>query len=319
MASKGRFDPCGRGGTERGLEIFDEVFQKPVRQRVNLSVDLSGPLRTGRVVRKQIILPARDCYSVLGASTKCLLSAVGLLFAVFFVGVRQSSAALQEVDGPANFRESPNGRIMAVLDNGVTVCVAGQIGQWFEVVLALVKEDGQIAAKIPAGSTLISNEREKLGKVVSPFISYQELPEKLFAVRGFLYHTNLRVPQTVESALLELVQFRKGTISQPPFDMVQSHISQFQYKKWREPFGTYVLYDATTCDPYQLNPLPSVVLITSQDQLIGFIHHRNDKSFADMPGSRISDMWNLVILGSPSREERRKLVDQFSGFLRGAN
>ncbi len=226
---------------------------------------------------------------------------------------------MHEVDGPANFRELPKGKVLAVLDDGVTVCVVEQSGKWFKVILALLKEDGQMAEKIVPGSALVSNKREKLGRVVSPFTPDQNLPDNLFAVQGFLFRKNLRIPKTVESALLELVDFRNGKVIPPPFDLVKAYISEFQYKKWREPLGPYVLYDSTTCDPYQMNPLPSVVLITLDDQLVGFIHHRNDKRFIGIPSLVISDMWNLVILGSPSKEERRKLTDQFSDFLKGAN
>jgi hypothetical protein len=92
-----------------------------------------------------------------------------ILIACMLVILLSSTALAAIIDGPANVRDKPKGKVLLKLNNGVRVDVQKKRGEWYWISMRAVVDEGAITDKggIRKGSTLHLEGGGEMGKVVA--------------------------------------------------------------------------------------------------------------------------------------------------------
>lgn len=119
-----------------------------------------------------------------------------ILMVLFFT---QSGFSQKYINGPANLRDQPNGKIMIQLEDAFQVFVMEQTGDWFKIEFSCLVENTYLADSIlPKGISLFNDQLKPIGKTLNQIelSQYTEPSEKDGFSRVdfdfYTYKTNLK-------------------------------------------------------------------------------------------------------------------------------
>jgi hypothetical protein len=115
------------------------------------------------------------------------------------VGFCFSSAVVAAViDGPANIRDKPNGRIIASLDDGVSVECKHRVGDWYLTAIAVKIPSVSVEQNhVKKNTVLVTASNKPVGKTVSSTpLLYPKLYWDGFTgkIEAYTHAQNLRKP-----------------------------------------------------------------------------------------------------------------------------
>jgi len=198
------------------------------------------------------------------------------------------SAAAEVIDGPANVRDIPNGRVLFSLDDKVLVESGKSENEWLNIQIPVyVDVNGSFAD----GAKTVLNKSVKLydergtrigitlEKVkAEPFFDEDvHNGRKIVVLKGITHRQNIRQDSILELQLGGALN-ASTTLSLEDF---RDHLKSFHYKEWmpRANFLAYIQFNDPTTDP---TPWPRAILFFYEGKLIAVYHGK------PVPSSRIT-------------------------------
>lgn len=234
------------------------------------------------------------------------------------------SAEAEEIDGPANVREEPNGRLVFSLDDKVYVETGNEKNGWLDINLPVyVDIKGGFADPsrllLNKGATLYDKRGKRIGAAIErveaePF--YDEdvhNGRRIVILKGFTHRQNIRADSILELQLGAVLNASK-TLSLADF---RRHLKSFHYQDWmtREQFISYLQTGKPTT---VVNPWPRAILFFYQKKLIAVYHGRSIPSSRITPSTTIRDGTMSYVVGV-APELRRRFAAIYYPIIEGAD
>lgn len=240
----------------------------------------------------------------------------GVLF-IFFITV---TAMAERIDGPANIRDTPKGRVTFSLDDNVNVEATPMQNDWFQIKVMIKLTKEQYEARpltLPKGSRIYNMDGDEIGVALSEIKPHNMMtaggapgiPQWYAAeLYGYTYKTNIRPESIIEPTLSQLVNSNKPKLT---FTTFQQHLREFNYTdglaiKDMPHLTTYMVFENSIDDP---SPLDRVRLIFKGDDLIAIVHSRN-LNLGEYETVEIARGRKLTILAPFGSEEKSTFIDR---------
>lgn len=207
-------------------------------------------------------------------------------FAIFIVALVFISltAEAEMIDGSANVRDKPNGRVIFSLDNNVDITGSRIKNDWFDIALPVyVDVKGSFADE----EKMILNKEVKLydehGKNIGVVLERLKTEpfsdddisngRKIVVIKGVTHRKNIKQDSILElnlgAALDKSNAFALADFSE--------HLNLFRYKVWipRDKFSPYVYRDNPIND---VTPWPRAILFFYDERLVAVYHDKPIRS-----------------------------------------
>lgn len=177
----------------------------------------------------------------------------------------------ERIDGPANIRDTVNGRILFTLNDNVLVETSIAQGKWTIVGLNVKLTEQQFENfKIYPNTDLISSDGQKIG-ITKDTVYIWMTEENSGLVGAYTHIDNIKKQSMPEFHLEQILEKEKFT-----FSSLQSFIKNFKFQKYdlnKLPNLTqYLIYESIIED---MSPRDRITLLFNQSQnLVGIIHSR---------------------------------------------
>lgn len=225
----------------------------------------------------------------------------------------------ERIDGPANIREEPNGRLFMELFDNVKVDAAELDGDWFEIVIfAEFKQsdfnDGEEKTLIKAGRSIVQ-DGETIGKLTEDIEVYifEGGTRILGILKGYTHKDNIK-----EYSIIERAIEKKLTDGEMSFSNWELFISKFElYDTGLEFNNLENIKSFIMPDNYaQMGPSPGprVILIFDEETLIGFYHSRS-LNIEDNTTIKLERYGSLSIFKNYPEDKKKVIVDRLNKWL----
>jgi hypothetical protein len=178
------------------------------------------------------------------------------------------------INGPANIRNVPNGRILFTLNDQTLVDCTDQQEGWYQVSVSMqLAPDEPDSVILKKGRKIIANGKV-MGEIMEDMqangMSFQDKDNNTFVqLMGYSYKDNIYPNTIIENAFPAfLAKTNRTKASLQPF------ITNFQLQDEAEsfkPYTTYYNYENSIDDP---SPGFRLMLVFDKDQLIAVVHAR---------------------------------------------
>jgi len=175
------------------------------------------------------------------------------------------------IDGPANIRDSVNGKIIFKINDNVLVETSPKQQNWLAIGLYVALTDKQLdESKIYSNSDLVLENGQIIGKTIDT-VNILIAGEKAGLIVGYTHLTNIK-KQTNPEKVLEN-QILKGNMT---LSNLKSYLTAFDFKEYDEnkelKYKQLYISETTLVD---ISPRDRITLLFNKsDNLIGAIHSR---------------------------------------------
>jgi hypothetical protein len=226
------------------------------------------------------------------------------ILAIVLLFIFCSCCFAELIDGPANIRDNPNGKVIFSLDNNVEVDVSINIKDgWNRVGLWVYIDEMNVISKehkIKKDTILYDSKNKKIGKLFEEVTwygidtEYDKKNKRLGVfIDGYTYPGNISNDSKIEIIIEKMVDNSKNL----DFKYFEKHIHEFKYYKWGENwnkeghFSGYVYSEPYLDD--MIAGSARIALIFYRNKLAGILHERPMKfsKYKDEPGKN-----NLIII-----------------------
>ncbi|HAL82547.1 MAG TPA: hypothetical protein DCO83_10185 [Mucilaginibacter sp.] len=239
-------------------------------------------------------------------------------------------AKSEVIDGPANFRDKPNGKVLVSLKDSVPVESGELKNGWFEVSFSVMITNQQYSSRysLKKGTPLYDFDHKLLG------ITLADIPDELTTssatggteghykwcwidIRGYVYQSNVRknsIPENVLDSTFKPGKFSFQYDSLKGFMKKEGYKAQGLIKKTLANCEEYCIYESIVVDQgdgYRIG------LIFENNELIAIEHTRPVK-VGIYKEYTTSDRTKLIIFRSPKNMSIKKFVDKINASRAGA-
>lgn len=183
----------------------------------------------------------------------------------------------ERIDGPANLRDTVNGKKILSLNDNVLVETSPKLGDWLIVGLyvKLTKKQLEELSMSP-NDNIISTDGKIIGKALDTVSVWMGIEDDgIGFIGGYTHIENIKIETYPEIALAKEIE--KGNLS---YNSLQTFMSDFRFSpleynqtlKLKESY----IYESTVVDPSPRDRI--TLLFSNEDKLIGLIHSRNIKA-----------------------------------------
>lgn len=228
------------------------------------------------------------------------------------------TALAERIDGPANIRESPKGKIEFSLNDGVEVETSFVHDGWYEiaVTIELTKEQYDLPGTVlKQGTKLYDMRGKEIGVALADVLVGGKMTgggapgiAKWYAVelRGYTFKSNIRPESIVEPVISKLIESNKTDLS---FNAFEEHMKEFNYVDGlpitdMPQYVTYMVHESSLDD---VSPLDRIRLIFQGQKLVAIVHSR-DLQITGYETVLIERERKLTLLASFSDEEKAKFI-----------
>ncbi|MFZ4401194.1 MAG: hypothetical protein ACOYO1_14240 [Bacteroidales bacterium] len=165
-------------------------------------------------------------------NTKSILFFIFLFFSI-------SKCFSQIVDGPANFRDKPNGKVLFQLQNEVQISLKDSFNGWYKCFFTGYVEIPQNITDythIPKGTKLYSRKLQLVGEVLYP-IKYQ--------YKGQIYKQKYALVEIVAFTFQKNIQLKSKESNSDKLTWSDSNTSDFKYFIGNEEYRNYSICKTT--------------------------------------------------------------------------
>jgi hypothetical protein len=215
----------------------------------------------------------------------------------------------ERIDGPANIRDSINGKLLFELNDGALVETMPTENHWLEVGVHVLLTPQQIEEfKILPGDALYSEKDVMIGvaKDTVPLLMHDS---EYGFIAGMTHENNISPESVPEKALVTLLE--KGAVSKVDFE---EFLEQFSFKNNNvrdlENIEEWFIYQSFLVDP---SPRDRMTLLFSNNQLIGIVHSR-DLPTTNFKTVELTRGHRFTISGNLSATEIKNLSDSMIQF-----
>lgn len=185
-------------------------------------------------------------------------------------------SALEKIDGPANIRESINGKLMFTMSDGFEVECGNKNNNWFQVGTFIPITEDQDRNGIDSGYVLIdsiSQHSITFHSKTNLWMSGGDSTQRYGFIAGYTHQKNIKPESIVEKDLEKLLQSN----SKITLNEFSEHLLKFGYQSTEWPMDGYkhlkhqMIYGSWMEDP---SPIDRVRLMFENDVLIAILHER---------------------------------------------
>jgi hypothetical protein len=234
----------------------------------------SGPFE-GPAIVKPPALPG-DTYCLAGNIVTKLLLVIVLFFQISYVYA-------EIIDGPANIREKPRGKIIAVLNNGAAVEMLPPYlsnKSWYSVGLVAYIEKSAFTGnpkrlEVKGHYSLYDKQGRVIGKTIETFKIGWDIGEEKDRIGIVIEHVythkdNIRSDSIPEKELVNLLDAKGPGI---PKSELKGFLNKYGFEKWpavkNKDIEDYFIDESWI---YDISPMPRLQLIFFKNRLVAIIH-----------------------------------------------
>lgn len=209
----------------------------------------------------------------------------------------------ERIDGPANVRESANGKLLFSLNDNVLVETTPINNNWYDIgiFVKLSKEEYE-NYKILPGTNLISYDNKVIGKTIDTVgVLFGDQESAL--ISGYTYKNNIK-NETIPEKILEQLICNNNL----NFSSLKEFMENFKFEKYDHrnlpDITEFFIYESLMVD---ISPRDRISLLFDNNELIGVVHSRQIhcdkfKTFELVRGH------NLTITSNLSKEKIEVLI-----------
>ena len=176
----------------------------------------------------------------------------------------------ERIHGPANFRDTINGKILFTLDDNALVETGPTENKWFTAGVFVQMTPEQIKSSVIYPSADLISNGKKIGKAIDT-ISFWMSSDSFGLIAGYTHQNNIKSNSSPEKVITELVNQKKLN-----FRDLEPFIRNFKFEKTDNgglsDFAQYFIYESAIVDP---SPRDRMTLLINKDsRLVGIIHSR---------------------------------------------
>ena len=199
-----------------------------------------------------------------------------LTFFIFFCILKdvQSQTRLEvgeRINGPANIRDTVNGKILFSLNDGVIIETSPSINKWVKIGVYVKLTGKQIEAfKLEKNISLINEDGKTIGKTISQ-VEISMIEEEMGYIEAYTHQDNINMgfnPEVQLMKILDMGNYQKKALE--PF------MKKFGFTEYQEDnklkFTQYFIYESTVVD---FSPLDRITLMFDNQNVVGYFHTRN--------------------------------------------
>lgn len=223
-----------------------------------------------------------------------------------------NQAKSETIDGPANVRDTVNGKVLFSLENSVEVESSEIKDNWYFIGLVVKLPKGWKEWYFPKDTELRDANDNYLGKTLNDVKIYTKQDGEnceLTVLSGYTYKSNITESSIIENQLIEILE-GKSELTKMDF---KSHISENDYQDDNQ-FGwieTYIFYETWIEDP---SPGARIRLIFENEILIGIIHTR-EIELKDKKDYKILYGWKFLSFMETNDPRNEKIIEMYKTFL----
>jgi len=177
----------------------------------------------------------------------------------------------EKINGPANIRDTVNGKILFSLNDGVIIETSPAINKWVKIGVYVKLTGKQIEAfKLEKNIPLINEDGKTIGKTISP-VEISMIEEEIGYIEAYTHQDNINMafnPEVQLMKILALGNYQKKALE--PF------MKKFGFTEYQEDnklkFTQYFIYESTVVD---FSPLDRITLMFDKQNVVGYFHTRN--------------------------------------------
>ena len=224
------------------------------------------------------------------------------IFILLILVIFSAHCSAELVDGPANIRSEPNGKIIFSINNDVDIDVGYKfVNDWVDVGVPvyvntkdLINFDENIegtngATKIKQGSILYDYNGEKIGKAISEVnieveSTYDKKTKKFYAyLWGYTYRSNIKWGTAIERDFEKLIDNSNNLDMQYYVRNVKGYYEWNKVKTEKGVFEGFIYSEAIVTDP---SPGYRIALVFFNKELVAILHSRpiHFKKYQDKSG-----------------------------------
>jgi hypothetical protein len=212
----------------------------------------------------------------------------------------------EKINGPANIRDTVNGKILFSLNDGVIIETSPAINKWVKIGVYVKLTGKQIEAfKLEKNIPLINEDGKTIGKTISP-VEISMIEEEIGYIEAYTHQDNINMafnPEVQLMKILALGNYQKKALE--PF------MKKFGFTEYQEDnklkFTQYFIYESTVVD---FSPLDRITLMFDKQNVVGYFHTRNMvvkgfKTYELVRGHKLSIIETLPIKDIKSLIQKR--------------
>jgi hypothetical protein len=212
----------------------------------------------------------------------------------------------EKINGPANIRDTVNGKILFSLNDGVIIETSPAINKWVKIGVYVKLTGKQIEAfKLEKKISLISEDGKTIGKTISQ-VEISMIEEEMGYIEAYTHQDNINMgfnPEVQLMKILALGNYQKKALE--PF------MKKFGFTEYQEDnklkFTQYFIYESTVVD---FSPLDRITLLFDKQNVVGYFHTRNMvvkgfKTYELVRGHKLSIIETLPIKDIKSLIQKR--------------
>jgi hypothetical protein len=212
----------------------------------------------------------------------------------------------ERINGPANIRDTVNGKILFSLNDGVIIETSPAINKWVKIGVYVKLTGKQMEAfKLEKDIPLINEDGKIIGKTISP-VEISMIEEEVGYIEAYTHQDNLNMAFNPEVQLMKILAM--GNYQKKAFE---SYMKKFGFTEYQEgnqlKFTQYFIYESTVVD---FSPLDRITLMFDKQNVVGYFHTRNMvvkgfKTYELVRGHKLSIIETLPIKDIKSLIQKR--------------
>lgn len=212
----------------------------------------------------------------------------------------------EKINGPANIRDTVNGKILFSLQDGVIIETSPAINKWVKIGVYIRLTTDQIEKfRVEKGKNLVNEKGEVIGKTMN-IVEISMIEDEIGYLEAYTHQDNLNMafnPEVQLMKILALGNYQKKAL--------EPYMKKFGFKEYHEDnqlkFTQYFIYESTVVD---LSPLDRITLLFDKQNMVGFFHTRNMvvrgfKTHEMVRGHKLSVLETMAIQNVKSLKQKR--------------
>lgn len=220
----------------------------------------------------------------------------------------------ERIDGPANIRDTVNGKLMFTLFDNVLVTATDPVNKWLQVgVVADISQQEMNSNKITAGSVIHINGKPagKANTDIPLYGAFTTNEGKFGELVGFTSEQNIKPATIIENVFTALLKGNKEAVTKKQLDHFLKDFEFQTFDSLCQGCQGYMIYENWIEDP---SPLLRLWLIFKENKLIGVFHSRS-LDLQDFSAKSVERGFSFTAFSNDTLLNKN-LTEAFQSFIR---
>jgi hypothetical protein len=177
----------------------------------------------------------------------------------------------EKISGPANIRDTVNGKILFSLNDGVIIETSPAINKWVKIGVYVKLTSKQVEDfKLEKNILLINEDGKTIGKTINS-VEISMIEKELGYLEAYTHQDNINMAFNPEVQLMKILAMRNYQKK-----ALEPFMKKFGFTEYKEDnklkFSQYFIYESTVVD---FSPLDRITLLFDNQNVVGYFHTRN--------------------------------------------